>query len=535
MALVGKDNKQKIWNYLKSIGLTDYAASGVMGCWESECHNNPNTVEGFYLKSYPGDSVVLASRQSLSDYTQNILFPAYDRSKISINKNAYKGADGYYYPGFGLAQWTGPRTYRLIQYAESIRMRWQELEAQLSFFKTEFDARKLLTKMNAAKSVAEATATFFDGFEMSAGASKRMPKKVAERTAHAEKFYKQYAGTASNGGNAMDENQLRQKVVDIAVGWLGCKESDGSHKKIIDTYNSHKPLARGYTVKYTDAWCSTYASAVAIKAGLTDIIPTECGCEKHIQLFKKMNSWVENDAYVPSPGDYVFYDWDDNGVGDCTGSADHVGIVVSVSNGTIKVIEGNRSNSVSYHDLKVNGKYIRGYGVPKYSSKVSSTTTNPTPQAPTPKPNPKPTGSTYTHTVVRGDTLSAIARKHGTSVAELVRINGIKNANVISVGQVIYLYEVAASCAKLAKLGVISSPDYWTETALSGKMQWLDTLIIQATKKITKAGTRTSTPEEGIDVMVKAGVINSPDYWCNNYGKIPSLNHLLMALGGALK
>lgn len=84
----------------------------------------------------------------------------------------------------------------------------------------------------------------------------------------------------------MTEQQLRQKIVDTAVAWLGCKESDGSHKKIIDVYNSHKPLARGYAVKYTDAWCSTYASAVAIKAGMTDIIPTECGCEKHIELFK---------------------------------------------------------------------------------------------------------------------------------------------------------------------------------------------------------------------------------------------------------
>ena len=100
----------------------------------------------------------------------------------------------------------------------------------------------------------------------------------------------------------MTENQLRQKVVKIAVSYLGCKEADGSHRKIIDLYNSHKPLARGYAVKYTDAWCSTFASAVAIAAGLTDIIPTECGCEKHIALFKKLGAWVENDAYVPKPG-----------------------------------------------------------------------------------------------------------------------------------------------------------------------------------------------------------------------------------------
>ena len=48
----------------------------------------------------------------------------------------------------------------------------------------------------------------------------------------------------------MTENQLRQKVVKIAVSYLGCKEADGSHRKIIDLYNSHKPLARGYAVMW---------------------------------------------------------------------------------------------------------------------------------------------------------------------------------------------------------------------------------------------------------------------------------------------
>lgn len=170
----------------------------------------------------------------------------------------------------------------------------------------------------------------------------------------------------------MTEQELRQSVVRIAQGWLGCKESNGSHKKIIDLYNSHKPLARGYRVKYTDAWCSTFASAVAIKAGLTDIIPTECGCGKHIELFKKLGSWEENDAHVPQPGDYIFYDWQDNGVGDNTGAADHVGIVEKVSGQTITVIEGNMSNAVGRRTLKVNGRYIRGYGVPKYGSRAAA-------------------------------------------------------------------------------------------------------------------------------------------------------------------
>ena len=160
-------------------------------------------------------------------------------------------------------------------------------------------------------------------------------------------------------------------VVKQAVSWLGCKESNGTHKQIIDVYNSHKPLARGYAVKYTDAWCSTFVSAVAIKLGYTDIIPTECGCEKHTLLFKEKGIWVENENRVPNPGDIIFYDWDDNGVGDNRGSADHVGIVEKVSGNTITVIEGNYNNSVCRREIAVNAKYIRGYGVPRYDAEPS--------------------------------------------------------------------------------------------------------------------------------------------------------------------
>ena len=155
-------------------------------------------------------------------------------------------------------------------------------------------------------------------------------------------------------------------LVNIARTWLGCKESNGTHKQIIDTYNAHTPLARGYKVKYTDAWCATFVSACAIKIGATSIIPTECSCNKMIELFKNLGEWVEDDSYIPNPGDIIFYDWDDNGKGDNKGSSDHVGIVESVDNNTITVIEGNYSNSVKRRYLAVNGKTIRGYGVPKY-------------------------------------------------------------------------------------------------------------------------------------------------------------------------
>lgn len=172
----------------------------------------------------------------------------------------------------------------------------------------------------------------------------------------------------------MTEQEMRALVVQTAREWLGRNESDGSHREIIDLYNSHKPLARGYPVKYTDAWCATFVSAVAIKCGITDIIPTECGCEKMITLFRShaVSKWQEDESVTPEPGDVVFYDWQDSGVGDNKGAADHVGIVSSVSGGVLKVIEGNYANSVKERTLKVNGKYIRGYGLPAYHTKETN-------------------------------------------------------------------------------------------------------------------------------------------------------------------
>ena len=85
-----------------------------------------------------------------------------------------------------------------------------------------------------------------------------------------------------------------------------------------------------------------------------------------------MNIWVENDAYVPDIADIILYDWQDNGIGDNTGSSDHVGIVVSVSGNTIKVIEGNIRDTVGYRTITVNAQYIRGYICPDFKSKATS-------------------------------------------------------------------------------------------------------------------------------------------------------------------
>lgn len=168
----------------------------------------------------------------------------------------------------------------------------------------------------------------------------------------------------------------RQAVVDTANSWLGLNEADGSYKKIIDIYNSKPPFPRGTKMAYGWAWCACTWSAIAKKLGYEAIMPIEISCQYLIAEAQKMGIWVENDGYCPQPGDAILYDWDDNGAGDDTGVADHVGTVVYVNKGAgyFVVVEGNASNMVKKRTVSINGRYIRGFITPRYTESGTTNT-----------------------------------------------------------------------------------------------------------------------------------------------------------------
>lgn len=163
----------------------------------------------------------------------------------------------------------------------------------------------------------------------------------------------------------------RQAMVTKMRSWIGKNEADGSFREIIDIYNSHTPRARGYKLQYSDEWCAGTVSAAAIATGNTNAVPLEVSCHYMIEGAKAKGIWVENDSYVPQGGDIILYDWQDSGIGDNTGNPDHVGVVEYTSGGIIHVIEGNNGEKVARRELSVNGRYIRGFIVPKYSNNTA--------------------------------------------------------------------------------------------------------------------------------------------------------------------
>lgn len=164
-----------------------------------------------------------------------------------------------------------------------------------------------------------------------------------------------------------------KQVLDVARKWLGYSEANGKHVEILNVYNNHKPLARGYKMKTTDSWCDCFVSACAIKAGAVDLIGTEVGCEKHVAIFKKKGIWIEDGTIKPQVGDIILFNWNDFSKNN-NGAADHIGIVEQVTGNTITCIEGNYNNKVARRTINVGWGYIRGFARPKYAASTETVT-----------------------------------------------------------------------------------------------------------------------------------------------------------------
>lgn len=156
-------------------------------------------------------------------------------------------------------------------------------------------------------------------------------------------------------------------LISVLRSWIGFSEANGKYRSIIDLYNSHQPLARGYKVRYSDEWCDTTVSAAAIKIGMTDLIGTECGCEEHVKIFKKKGIWIEDGTVRPEPGYIVLYNWKKFSQPN-DGYSNHIGVVESVQGNTFTVIEGNKGNAVSRRTIPIGWGYIRGFAAPRYEA-----------------------------------------------------------------------------------------------------------------------------------------------------------------------
>lgn len=349
--------EKQIFDFLVNAGMTEYGAAGTMGNLQAESGLKPNNLENLCEQRLRENGILDANGKAYTDETYTA---AVDSGRIS-RAEFLNPLPGKQY-GYGLAQWTSPgRKGGLYDMVKARGVSIADTETQLEFLMKELNGNYsyVMAVLKTASSVREASDIFLTKFEMPANTGEIVK---ASRASMGQKFYDKYAGTSMGaiGVTAKD-------VLDIARSYIGCKESDGSHRKIIDIYNSHKPIARGYAVAYTDSWCDAFVSAVAIKAEAVDLIGTECGCEEHVKIFKEKGIWIEDGTITPKPGDIILYNWDGSTQPN-DGYSDHIGYVESVSGGKITTIEGNYSDAVKRRTLSVGNGNIRGYARPMYAA-----------------------------------------------------------------------------------------------------------------------------------------------------------------------
>lgn len=352
MGIIWGGVERELYAFYKNQGFCNNGIFGLFGNLYAESRMNPKNLQDSFEEKL--------------GFTDESYTAAVDAG--SYKNFVHDGA------GYGLHQctfWSRKEAMLAFHRAKGVSIGDTLTQAEFIYKELSGSFPAVLKVLKTAASIREASDAVLLQFEKPKDQSEAVRKK---RASYGQQYAELYT-KSKEGGNGMTETQARQKVVGIMQGWVGLKRSNGSHAPIIDTYNGNTPRPRGYKVTYTDAYCATTTSAAAIKAGYTDIIPVECSCYYLIEKAKAMKIWQENDAYIPKPGDEVLYDWEDGAnyaTTDNKGTPDHVGMVEAVSGTTIKVIEGNMSGGVvGRRDLKVNGRYIRGFICPNYASKAT--------------------------------------------------------------------------------------------------------------------------------------------------------------------
>nr|WP_326174931.1 phage tail tip lysozyme [uncultured Oscillibacter sp.] len=337
------EREKYIWTRLTAAGMTPAGAAGLMGNLYAESGLDPCNLQNTHEKKLGLTDAAYTAAVDAGTYTN------------------FAG-DG---AGYGLAQWTyWSRKEALLTYVRATGRSVGNLEAQVGFLLQELAGsyKGLLSTLKSIQDVRAASDAVLLQFERPADQSEAAQVR---RAGYGQTYFDRYAQAAPA---SVTENQLRRLVADTIQAWIGAKKGSTLHADILAVYNGYKPLARGYTLKTTDAYCAATVSAAYIRAGIAAWTGTECGVEKYTLVAKARGIWVEDDTRVPAVGDACVYDWDDNGVGDCTGSADHIGIVTASNGTTFTVTEGNMSGGVvGTRTVKVNARYIRGFICPDFA------------------------------------------------------------------------------------------------------------------------------------------------------------------------
>lgn len=410
----------------RAAGLSPAGACALIANLEAESDGfYPNRVEYLCLKRL---------RENGQIFTDETYTAAVDSGKIT-RAQYLNPLPGKQY-GYGLAQWTSPgRKAGLWNLAKSKGVSIADADLQLDYVLMELSGSfpSVLAALKTAGDIRNASDIVLKKFECPADTGEAV---CASRAQRGITFWNKYGKTLESAGAGA--GVTAEQALDVMRGYVGMSRAKGTHKPIIDMYNTIHPLPRGYAVTYRDAYCAATVSAALHSLGAVDLIAGgECGVEELIKRARGKGIWQEDGKVAPTPGMLITYNWDDSKQPN-NGYADHVGMVesVNVSKGTITAIEGNMDGGVvGRRTIPIGWSYIRGYVCPDYAASAGPDQPPQEPERPEDKPGSESDGISFTPKwvgVVTADLLN-VRSWAGTQYANIKSWPQLAEGNLVDV------------------------------------------------------------------------------------------------------
>ena len=379
--LNGRNNEEKICNYLKGAGLNDCGAARLMGNLYAESGLRPDNLQNTYEK------------------------------KLGMTDASYTAAvDGGTYTGFvrdcagyGLAQWTyWSRKQGLFNFSKAAGRSIGDLEMQLDFLMKELREgyKAVLTTLKTVGSVRQASDAVLLQFERPADQSETAKKR---RASFGQKYYDRYAKPKE--GQAVGTFKPRLTRPEAGNKYYITKASGGWSDAI-----KGKPA---------DALCNTLSNCVGYAYGRFNEIGGY-GCCKYLRPVNAENfiQFAGGLAVGQEPKLGACMVWRKGATLNGSDGAGHVAIVEQIISATEIVTSesgyGSKTPFWTKRRKKGAGNWGAGSGYTFlgfiYNPAVSGSTTT------TPAPNPPTTGgATEALKYKVGQMVQSLAKKHYTS------------------------------------------------------------------------------------------------------------------------
>lgn len=510
MALKGTTNEEKIWNFLIGKGLNANGTAGLMGNLYAESGLRPNNLQNTY--------------ETKLGYTDDGYTAAVDSGAYG---NFVKDAAGY-----GLAQWTyWSRKQNLLNYAKSVGKSIGDLEMQLGFLWKELSEgySGLLQTLKTATTVKAASTAVLLQYERPANQSESVQNT---RASYGQKYYDKYANQTTERSTGkmnlhkllLTENACYKAGRKITVKGI-VVHSTGANNPWLKRYVGPDDGLLGKN-EYNNHW-NTYhpgGREVCVHAFIGKLKDGTVATYQTLPWDHR--GWHAGGSANDS---YIGFEICEDGLADASYFKKVYDEAVALCAYLCKTYnikpeapylichcEGYKLGIASNHGDVMHWFPKHGKSMDTFRADVKAamgTASGGTTTGTTTTPS---TGSETVYTVQKGDTLSGIAKKYGTTYQKLAEYNGIANPNIISVGQKIKIPGTSAAAAPAAPTTAKKTVDELAKEVLDGKWGNGDT----RKQKLTAAGYDYSAVQNRVNELCAGTAKPAAPAWTPKVGDI---------------